>query len=234
LGNLLAFSEPPDEAKLVAAIKSVLKSASKPASPSGTGDQKLSSPNLEATHCFTPAGPNRWVFTKAKAGKQNFLIFKHPFKQPTANQEILASFRVVCDAPVEIAVSLARHDHKRPHEGTMRKQKLTPGQSWSGVIKHRFRENHSDLKLQFEILDCPTATCTLEIQEHRVQEANPPKPTAPSVLAHNSFAQANTLYREGRYAEALRIYEALAAREPLAIYRDNIGMAKRKLELKNH
>jgi FkbM family methyltransferase len=234
-GNLLAFSEPPDEAKLVAAIKSVLKSAPKSASPSGPSAQKNSfPPNPSFAPCFTPAGPNCWTFTKAKAGKQNLLIFKHPVNQPTANRELHASFRLVCDIPVQIAVTLARHDYRHPYEGATIKQKLTPGQPWSGAIKHRFKENHADLKLQFEILDCPTATCTLEIQEHRVQEANPPKPTAPSVLAHNSFAQANTLYREGRYAEALRIYEALAAREPLAIYRDNIGMAKRKLELKNH
>ena len=179
--------------------------------------------------CFTSTSPNRWAFSKAKAGKQNLLIFKHPFKKPTANREILASFRVVCDAPVQIAVSLARHDSKRPWEGTTIKQKLTLGQPWSGVIKHRFRENHSDLKLQFEILDCSTATCTLEIQGNHVQEANPSQPAAPIMLAPNSFAQANKLYREGRYAEALRIYEALAAREPLGIYRENAKMAKARL-----
>ena len=228
-GNLLAFSEPPDEAKLIAAIKSVLKSAPKPAAPSGSASQKVSSPNLEATPCFTPAGPNRWVFAKAKAGKQNLLIFKHPFKQSTANREILASFRVVCDAPVQIAVSLGRHDSKRPWEGTKIKQKLTPGQPWSGMLKQRFRENHSDLKLQFEILDCPTATCTLEIQENRVQEANPSQPAAPIVLVPDSFAQANKLYREGQYAEALKIYEALAARESLSIYRDNARKAQAKI-----
>jgi FkbM family methyltransferase len=233
-GNLLAFSAPPDEAKLVAAIKSVLKSAPTSAAPSGTATHKSTSPNPEVFPCFSPAGPNRWTFTKAKAGKQNLLIFKHPAKSPTANREILASFRVVCDAPVQIAVSLGRHDHKRPYEGTTIKQKLTPGQPWTGAIKHRFKENHADLKLQFEILDCPTAKCTLEIQDHRVQEANPPKPADPIMLAPNSFAQANKLYREGQYAKALGIYEALAAREPLGIYRENAKMTQRKIQLHNH
>lgn len=194
----------------------------------GTSAQNAVFPNLEIAPCFTPADPNCWTYTKAKAGKQNLLIFKHPCKSPTANREILASFRVVCDAPVQIAVTLGRNDHKRPYEGNTIKQKLTPGQPWSGVIKHRFRENHSDLKVQFEILDCPAAACTLEIQENRVHEANPPKPATPIVLAPNSFAQANKLYREGQYAEALRIYEALAAREPLDIYRDNALMCKVK------
>jgi hypothetical protein len=48
-------------------------------------------------------------------------------------------------------------------------------------------------------------------------------------LAADSLPQANKLYREGRYAEALQIYEALAAREPIAIYRDNARMARAKL-----
>jgi glycosyltransferase involved in cell wall biosynthesis len=56
------------------------------------------------------------------------------------------------------------------------------------------------------------------------------QPVAPIVLAPDSFAQANTLHREGQYAEALRIYEALAAHEPLAIYRDNARMCALKLK----
>lgn len=61
----------------------------------------------------------------------------------------------------------------------------------------------------------------------------PTKSVAPTpfVLASNSFAQANKLYREGNYAEALRIYEALAVRESLSIYRENAKMAKAKLSL---
>lgn len=45
----------------------------------------------------------------------------------------------------------------------------------------------------------------------------------------NSFVQANKFFREGQYAEALKIYEALAARIPLDIYRKNAEMAKAKL-----
>jgi glycosyltransferase involved in cell wall biosynthesis len=156
-----------------------------------TSEHKAVSTNPEVFPGFTLAGPNRWAFTKAKAGKQNLLIFKHAAKSPTANREILASFRIVCDASVQIAVTLARHDYRHPYEGATIKQKLTPGQTWSGVLKHRFKENHSDLKLQFEILDCPIATCTLEIQEYSVDEPALGQLTEPVVLAPNSFAQAN-------------------------------------------
>jgi glycosyltransferase involved in cell wall biosynthesis len=187
--------------------------------------------NPEFPPCFTPTGQNSWVFTKTKAGKQNLLIFKHSAKTQTANREILASFRVVCDAPVQIAVSLGMYDSKRPCEGTATKQKLTPGQPWTGAIKHRFKENHADLKLQFEILDCPTATCTFEIQENSVKDLTATQSSTPVVLALNSFAQANRLYREQNYAEALRIYEALAARESLSIYLENAKMTKAKLSL---
>jgi hypothetical protein len=53
-----------------------------------------------------------------------------------------------------------------------------------------------------------------EAREKPVCAPSGAKPAAPIVLAPNSFAQANRLYRVGQYAEALKIYEALAAREP--------------------
>jgi hypothetical protein len=66
--------------------------------------------------------------------------------------------------------------------------------------------------------------------EARGTAAAPNKPLADAVnLAADSLPQANKLYREGRYAEALQIYETLAAREPIAIYRDNARMARAKL-----
>jgi hypothetical protein len=54
--------------------------------------------------------------------------------------------------------------------------------------------------------------------------------TKPILLSSGSFSKANRLYREGRYTEALQIYEALAAKEPLGIYFENAKMAKAKLK----
>jgi hypothetical protein len=192
----------------------------KPAIPIGLPAHKAASLNPEVFPCFSPAGQNRWTFTKAKAGKQNLLIFKHAAKSPTANREILASFRVVCDAPVQIAVSLGRHDTKRPYEVTTIKQKLTPGQPWTGAIKHHFKENHADLKLQFEILDCPTATCTLEIQGRQVLES-PAALVAELPKDTTVFAAANAHFRDGRFAEAAGLYASLAKSQPgIPFHRD--------------
>ena len=49
-------------------------------------------------------------------------------------------------------------------------------------------------------------------------------------LSSGSFSEANRFYRVGRYTEALQIYEALAAKEPLGIYFENAKMAKAKLK----
>ena len=107
---------------------------------------------------------------KKKTGQQNLLIFPHNTPADTVGREYQASFRLVCDIPVQIAVTLARHDYRHSYEGATIKQKLTPGQTWSGVLKHRFRENHADIRLQFEILDCPSDLCVLQIQEKVVFE----------------------------------------------------------------
>ena len=212
-GNLLAFSEPPDEAKLIAAIKSVLKSAAKSAPTSGPSAQKNSRKNPEVADCFTPVSSDCWLFIKKKTGQQNLLIFPHNTPADTVGREYQASFRLVCDMPVQIAVTLARHDHKRPYEGTTIKQKLTPGQPWSGAIKHRFKENHADLKLQFEILDCPTATCTLEIQGRQILES-PATLVAELSKDTTAFAAANAHFRDGRFAEAAGLYASLAKSQP--------------------
>ncbi len=187
---------------------------------------------LEAAPCYFQARPNRWVYTKAEAGMHKLLIFKHPAIHATANRDYEAIVRVVCDTPIKLAVALARHDPKRPYEGKTLKVDLQAGKPWSAVLKHLFRENHPTLKLQFEILECPTATCTLEIQEMAVQEVPATRPEEPILLTPNSFAQANRLYREGNYAEAHEIYLALHQAHPeLEIYKTNAQMALRKINL---
>lgn len=68
--------------------------------------------------------------------------------------------------------------------------------------------------------------------ESRSTAAAPNEPLADAVnLTADSLSQANKLYREGKYAAALQIYEALAAREPIAIYRENARMARAKLSV---
>jgi hypothetical protein len=74
----------------------------------------------------------------------------------------------------------------------------------------------------------------LEILEMAVQEAPAKRPEEPIPLTPNSFAQANKLYREGKYAEAHRIYLALQKSQPeLGVYRTNAQMALRRLAHKS-
>jgi hypothetical protein len=107
---------------------------------------------------------------------------------------------------------------------------LTPGKPFSTLLAHRFRENHPTLKLQFEILECQKPTCTLEIQEMTVEEVRATRPEASIPLTTNAFSQANKLYREGKFAEAHRIYAALQSSNPeLTIYKANAQMALKKI-----
>ena len=54
-------------------------------------------------------------------------------------------------------------------------------------------------------------------------------PLETRILSPEAFSLANKFYRDRKYAHALQIYEALAARESLGIYRENAKMAKAKL-----
>jgi hypothetical protein len=65
-----------------------------------------------------------------------------------------------------------------------------------------------------------------------VQEVPATRPEDPILLTPNSFAQANRLYREGKFAEAHRIYLSLQQAYPeLPIYQTNAQMALRKINL---
>jgi glycosyltransferase involved in cell wall biosynthesis len=188
--------------------------------------------------CWKGASDKRWIFTKNQAnGKhflKNLLIFKKFSANVVSSTHYEARFSVKCDSAVRLAISLARHDYKTKYEGLTVTKKLAPGQNWKGVLKHSFNNNHEDLKLQFEILECPTPSCTLEILEMAVQEVSAKRPEEPIPLTPNSFAQANKLYREKNYAEAHKIYLALQKNHPeLGVYQTNAQMALRRLAHKS-
>lgn len=220
-GNLLAFSCPPEDAKLIELIKSNLivspsQSTNQQKETTGSSCERF----IEAAPCYTSAGHNLWLYNKASAGKQNLLLFRHPAANSTASKEYQATVRVVCDYPIKLAVALARYDPKRPFEGRGLKAEVHAGKPWSAILKHRFREDYTAIKVQFEVLECQSPSCTLEIQEMSVEEVPP-----------DSFSRANKLYREGKYAEALETYRALQKSFPkLGIYQVNANMALAKMK----
>lgn len=70
-----------------------------------------------------------------------------------------------------------------------------------------------------------------EFQRFLVHAASAPRSSAAAMDDSSQFRRANQLFREGHYTKAKALYDALHARRPLGIYRENSVSCARKMGL---
>lgn len=236
-GNLLAFRDSIDEQALVAAVKKVLKiGAGAPAKPVASAPgQKTIVPvetgkfSFEPGAHFASVGTNQWRYTHSGAKQKLWVAFIH-VNGATADREYVGTLRLQADRPMKVNVSIGRHG-KTQYEGTSKQVTLQPGVASSIRLTKMFKQDHSSLKLQIEVIDLEGSNCALmTIDEFSLFE------TLASVrsrveVASISLRETNRLLRSGDASTALVFYVLLYEQRQLQMYADNALYAARRLGL---
>lgn len=233
-GNLLAFREPVDEARLIAAVHARLRLAggqatlpSAPAvdaiaypSPAASSDaamlplhsllvdQRLNQRSRDVWAIATPGGGEAGTFWRA--------LFQAGSK--IADRTICGSIRLQANQTVEVRVALCRHGNQ-PYEGTQCQVRLQAGAPQVVRLQHRFANEHAQVRLQVEFREVVQGlelTVAEPFVHHRLEGL-----LAGLENVSITLSQANRLFRQKNYTLAMAIYLSLAERIPLRMYRDN-------------
>lgn len=246
-GNLLAFREPIDEARLVDAVRHVLKRAPARSAPATSAPEKaaatrapeVAAPDGDAGLCrpfqvvttphFAALASATWRCAPA-AGSKALWQAVFASSDPIVGRTQVGSVRLQSRRALSLVVSISRHGDAR-YEGASTRITLQPGVTQTVQVRHRFVHQHAALRLQVEV-DAPAGAEPFEISIDSVSLSE----SLASLREHVTdrelqMAVANQLYRTGQHAKAMGLYLLMHERRGHAMYLDNARMAARRLEI---
>lgn len=229
-GNLLAFRVPIDEQALVAAVKKVLKvgAGGTAKAPSPPAPKVISGAfSIEVGPNFSPAGSNQWCYTHSDAKQKLWIAALEP-SRATAGREFSGWLRIKADRPMTVSVSIGRHGNT-PYEGESKRIELLANVAQEIRLSKRFKDDHTALKLQVEVVGLEGGgTALMTIEPLLLGES---LAGAKSQLGQDkmNLLTANRLFREGDFSAALYLYLLLHEQRPMKVYADNALWAARKL-----
>lgn len=250
-GNLLAFRDPVDESKLVAAARKVLKIGSGPQGksavlpgvngdlaasrniPGGKPETTVPLPSGRRVYAviadvhFTEVSTNQWRYTDSHAEQRLWLaVFK--IKGSTLGRSFVAGIRLKSSQTMAISVSIGRYGDSE-YEGANELLSLRAGVEQSVHICKQFAGRHDALKVQLAVLQLEgAATADLTIESVSITESlTSIRRRVDAGELHLSMA--NRLFREEDYSTALGLYLLLHQQRPLRMYPESALAAAHKL-----
>ncbi len=229
-GNLLAFSDAPNEQELITAIKGVLKIDGDSASSKSKGSQPVAStsasPAFGHSKQFAERDENQWLLTHDPGAKQQLLIAS--FKAVKAKgKEVLGLIVVESDQHLKVNLSLGRTGNTT-YEGSGKNVVLAPNQPHAFILRHHFKEEHQGVKIQVDVKHCAAAQATISIKHCSLLPSV--KETLASVPKDSSLVrEANRNFREKHYAQSAALYAAAARALGLKTFEFNARLSLKRL-----
>ena len=222
-GNLLAFSEAPDEGQLTEAIKSVMKAH---ASAVPTRRTPLSSPDFEHWEQFVKNGPYEWLLRHDPRAQQQLIIANFSGHK-TLQKTYLGLATLESDQRVTVNLSVGRTGNT-PYEGSYISFDLSPGIKRTVTLSHKFKAEHGGVKIQVDVKKCAAKEAKIRL------EACALLTDGRDVLAEKNadnpvVSRANQLFREQKYADCIPLYLAASRRTGSKAFEFNAQLALRRL-----
>lgn len=248
-GNLLAFRDPIPDEVLADAVRRALTlnkvpivdSAAKAAvemaaatapvsNVAGKGrEQAGESFEINASNQFVRLSKTRWRYLPDAAPQH---LWQAIYRTDTAciGQAFVACLKVECDSDVDVLLSLCRHG-RQAYEGNTSKHSLKAGIAQVIHIRHQFRGAHDAIRVQMEFIGAKSnVAMAIEVGFMAIVEAVPDL-NARTGGEDFGIADANRLYRERRFTQALGLYLRLYRTRQHKMYLENAKMSAIKLEL---
>ncbi len=222
-GNLLAFSEAPDEGQLTDAIKSVMKAHG---SAVPTRRTPLSSPDFEHGRQFVKNGPREWLLRHDPRAQQQLIIANFSGHK-TSNRSFVGLTTLESDQRVTVNISIGRIGSK-PYEGSGKNVVLAPNQPQTLIVRHKFKEEHSGVKVQIDLKHCGAPQTTISMK-HCVLLPAADGGVDSSPQGSSLAREANQFFREQHYAESTSLYAAAARTLGLKTFAFNARLSLRRL-----
>lgn len=229
-GNLLAFRDPVDESKLVGTVNELVGLDNTLPIPVQNlfAEVLLDPPSVEnplqflrvsPNKHFKPLSPTVWHYSHDEKNNHKFWMVIFKPAEDMQGREYTGGIRLQANRAVDMRLTLARHGDK-PYEGAYHNFHLTPGVTERIHLSRRFAGEHSELKIQIEIVNlegCDAVEFTID----SIYVAESLTSIGERITEDQINLQAaNRLFREGDYRKAMAIYLRLHKARPFALYAD--------------
>ena len=231
-GNLLAFSEPPDEQKILDAVRSVLRFGrdgnTQKSKPSTSNSLRATwQPHYKWSQDVAQLSANEWRLHTSERVKPSLLIGEFSEIEAMMGTRIVAfiSFTVSADACAKVNVGRLGNE---PYEGSSKTASFPSGRTHSILLTHVFKASHQGVRVQLEFGGNRSEECIVAI--HKC-----------FVLTNNTSVQkegdsntslvplANAAFRAQQYEKAVSLYLTASRRQGMSFLDFNSSLSLRRL-----